>query len=110
MAGDASETHATLTTPSGEDVAIAGYPLADGLLFRTSRTASPGNYSLEIGLAGSTIPFHVARDASESDLTRLTAFDRKFLNAKAGIGSERTAAQIAGTTRSAPFGPGYWCC
>ena len=93
------ETHAVLTTPSGEDVAVSAEPLPKGMLLRTSRTASPGSYSLDLGLSRGTIPFHVARDAVESDLAQLTAADRTFL-AETGALNQRSQAAQAG--RSAP--------
>ena len=96
------DTHATLTTPDGEVVAVAGEPATDGVTFRTSRTSLPGNYALEIGLAGSTLPFHVARDVGESDLTRLTSTDRTFLNETAGLNQGRIATRFSGTNQRAP--------
>jgi len=100
------ETHATLKTPAGEDVPVAGEPVTDGVLFRTSRTALPGDYLLEVGLAGSNVPFHVARDDGESDLTRLTVSDRAFLQDTAGLRSGRVSNQISGANISAPLWPG----
>ena len=100
-----ADTHAMLTTPAGEDVPVAGEPVAEGVAFRTSHTALPGNYSLEIGLASSRLPFHVARDGSESDLTRLTANDRSFLNETAGLNSGRLTSGISGTNLRSALWP-----
>ena len=99
------DTHATLTTPLGKDIPVAGEPVSAGVTFRTSHTALPGSYSLEFGLAGSRLPFHVARDVGESDLTRLTANDRVFLNETAGLNQGRVATRISGTNLRAPVWP-----
>jgi hypothetical protein len=99
------ETHATLTTPDGDDVPVSGEPTVDGVTFRTSRTALPGNYALEIGLAGSALPFHVARDAGESDLARLTANERSFLKESAGLNNGRLATRLGGTNVRSPIWP-----
>lgn len=96
------DTHATLTTPDGTDVAVAGEPDSMGVTFRTSRTSLPGNYALEMGLAGSALPFHVARDAEESELARLTTSDRAYLSETVGLNQGRIASQVAGTTHRAP--------
>lgn len=98
------QADATLSTPAG-DVVVTGEPIDDGLTFRTSRTALPGEYSLEIGLSGDAIPFHVDRDPSESNLAVLTADDRKFLAETAGLGAENTAPTAASPTPRSPLWP-----
>jgi hypothetical protein len=98
-----ADAHATLIAPGGADVDLTGEPADEGVVFRTSRTSSPGDYFLETGLAGSRIPFHVARDAAESDLTPLTADDRIFLSETVGLSGGRMAARLSDTTASAPI-------
>ena len=99
------ETHAVLTMPSGEDVAVSAEPLPKGVLLRTSRTASPGRYSLDLGLSGGKIPFHVARDAAESDLAPLTIADRAFLTQTGALDDRRLAAQASGSAPRAAIWP-----
>ena len=82
---DAEQVDATLATPAG-DVTVTGEPVEGGLAFHSTRTVLPGNYSLEIGLSGDAIPFHIVRDAVESDLAGLTKADRSFLAETAGLG------------------------
>lgn len=96
---------ATLTTPAGEDITLTGEPIDDGVEFRTSRTILPGTYSLEFGLSGDGIPFHVARDANESNLTQLTATDRRFLAETAGLGPDAEETDQTGSAQSEPVWP-----
>jgi hypothetical protein len=99
------ETHATLSTPSGEDIAVSGEPATGGVLFRTSHTSLPGNYSLETGLAGSNRPFHVVRDPGESDLAGLSDKDRAVLGEMAGLDHGRVVNRVSDTNLSAPAWP-----
>ena len=96
---------ATLTTPAGEDITLTGEPVDDGIEFRTSRTILPGTYTLEFGLSGDGVPFHVARDPGESDLSALTATDRRFLSETAGLGREYTETETAGSNQRDPVWP-----
>lgn len=103
--GNTRFADATLTTPSGEDITLTGEPIDDGVEFRTSRTILPGTYSLEFGLSGDGIPFHVARDPSESDLTALSATDRRFLAETAGVGPDAEDVGQTGQAQSQPVWP-----
>ncbi len=104
VAADAG-TEATLTLPTGDDVAVSGEPVADGVMFRTSHTMTPGAYSLEYALSGDGVPFHVARQGAESNLAGLTDADREFLRNTAGLGQEGRAAPVAAAGRAAPMWP-----
>jgi hypothetical protein len=70
---------ATLRTPQGQDVELTADPTNSGVVFRTSRTVQPGEYSLEVGLSGDQIPFHVQRDPLESSLVALQTADLELL-------------------------------
>ena len=61
-----------LTTPGGDAIELTAERRDDGFVFRSSRTRLPGDYKLELGLAGQAIPFHVLRDSGESDLDTLS--------------------------------------
>jgi Aerotolerance regulator N-terminal/von Willebrand factor type A domain/CARDB len=100
------ETHAVLTTPGGEDVAVSGEPWPDGVLFRSSRTAAPGSYALDLGLAGGKIPFHVARDAVESDLSQLTAADRAVLIESGAFSRGQAVTRATGAVPRTAIWPG----
>jgi hypothetical protein len=100
----AEQGEATLTTPAG-DVAVTGEPAEGGLTFRTSRTMLPGDYSLEIGVSGDAIAFHVARDPIESDLTSLFAADRTILAEAAGLGGDAGSMRIASNSPREPLSP-----
>lgn len=101
---EVEQTEATLTTPAG-DVTVTGEPVEAGLAFHTSRTLLPGDYSLEIGVSGDSIPFHVARDPIESDLTPLSETDRAFLAETAGLGARLAPASTSSTTPREPLSP-----
>jgi hypothetical protein len=103
---DSQSGQAVLTTPEGEDIAVSGQPLSEGMLFRSSRTASPGSYALEIGLAGEKVPFQVARDAAESDLSGLTETDRAFLAEAAGLEKGADRVRSAAAAPRAALWPG----
>jgi hypothetical protein len=100
------DTHAVLSTPASEDITLAGEPLADGMLFRTSRTVAPGSYALDLGLTEGRIPFHVARDAAESDLSALTAVDRAFLAEAGALNHRRGALHRTGSAPRTAIWPG----
>lgn len=100
----AEQPDATLATPAG-DFALTSESAAGGRSFRTSRTLLPGHYSLEIGLSGDAIPFHVARDPIESDMTSLTAADWAFLALTAGLGQDGVPLAASATMRQQPIWP-----
>src|SRR5690606_19369424 len=63
---------ATLHTPHGDLVELTADAAGQGVVFRSSRTILPGDYHLELGFSGEAIPFHVSRDAAESNLAALS--------------------------------------
>lgn len=102
---DSQFTEATLTTPHGDEIDLASEPAGDGVVFRSSRTILPGEYSLELGLSGDQIPFYVARDPRESNLAALAAVDRKLLAETAGLSQNMVSRQITGTNQRDPVWP-----
>ena len=64
---------AILTPPGGESVEVTPLERAGGVEYASSRTRMPGAYTLEVGLTEPPLPFQVAREADESDLTPLDA-------------------------------------
>lgn len=103
--GDSQFTEATLTTPHGDEIDLASEPAGDGVVFRSSRTILPGNYTLEIGLTGDRIPFYVARDPGESNLATLAAVDRQLLTETAGLSQNLISRQLTGTNQRDPIWP-----
>lgn len=73
-----------LTTPQNEAIELVADGFGEAVL-RTSRTSFPGSYQLETNLAGDAIPFQVARDIRESDLSPLDASQQKQLSGLVGI-------------------------
>jgi hypothetical protein len=94
----------TLHTPHGDEIELTADPAGDGVVFRTSRTILPGDYWLDLGLSGDSIPFHVSRDPQESQLTPLTEEDQELL-AQATGPSEIAATSQVGASRSDPLWP-----
>lgn len=96
---------ATLRTPQGDDVELTAEATSSGVTFRTSRTVQPGDYSLEIGLTGDTIPFHVHRDPRESDLTALTATEGEMITDLSRFSKLTGTTSSKGSTHSDPIWP-----
>jgi Aerotolerance regulator N-terminal/von Willebrand factor type A domain len=102
---DADMREATLSTPQGDEIELTADTASDGVVFRSSRTILPGDYSLTIGLSGDIIPFHVNRDPLESSLTPLTAADREMLDDLAGLSQSIASAALSGTSQNEPLWP-----
>ena len=96
-----SEIHeATLRTPQGDDIELTGEPTTAGVIFRTSRTIQPGDYSLETGLADDKIPFHVHRDSRESNLAPLTTAEVQRIAEISGLSRMATSSSSQSSTPS----------
>ncbi len=96
---------AILNTPQGDEVELTPSVREGRIVFQSGRTALPGDYTLEFGTAGETIPFHVRRDEAESNLTGLSADERKLFAELTGLRQDRTADGFRGTTQSEPVWP-----
>lgn len=96
---------ATLRTPQSEDVELTAESTSSGVAFRTSRTIQPGDYSLEVGLTGDKIPFHVHRDPRESNLTALTAAESQRITDISGLSKMTANTSSGGSTPSDPVWP-----
>lgn len=102
---DDSARDATLHTPHGDSIELTADAAGDGVVFRSSRTILPGNYTLEFGTAGDGIPFHVNRDPSESDLTSLTTGDRQLLAEVTGLSGTAGNNALTVTNQTDPLWP-----
>ena len=102
---DNSVRDATLHTPHGDSIELTADSAGDGVVFRSSRTILPGNYTLEFGTAGNGIPFHVNRDSSESDLTSLTTADRQLLAEVSGLSRTVGTNALSVTNQTDPLWP-----
>lgn len=102
---DDSVRDATLHTPHGDSIELTADSAGDGVVFRSSRTILPGNYTLEFGTAGNGIPFHVNRDPGESDLTSLTTADRQLLAELSGLGRAAGSNTLSATNQTDPLWP-----
>ncbi len=101
-------TSATLITPSKVEVEITADLIGNSAVFRTSRTGLPGDYALEVGLSGDQIPFHVHRDAAESNLTPLASPDEQRI---VGVFTQRmppTGESSASLGTTDPLWPALW--
>src|SRR5262249_21174448 len=100
---DAQE--ATLRTPQGLDVELTADPTSAGVVFHTNRTVQPGDYSLEVGLSGDQIPFHVQRDPVESSLDPLQAADFALLEEVSKPGRSLAIEASGAALASSPIWP-----
>jgi len=96
---------AFLRTPHGDQIELTADTTSDGVVFRSSRTILPGDYSLQLGLSGESIPFHVHRNSEESDLTGLSDEDHKLLADTAGLSGSLLNANLSSTSHSDPVWP-----
>lgn len=99
---DSEFKDATLRTPHGDEIELTADPSGDGVVFRTSRTILPGEYTMELGLSGDEIPFHVERDPHESNLARLNADQEKQLSGVTGRGRGLLESSVIGTAQQNP--------
>jgi hypothetical protein len=102
---DEGLSSAILNTPQGDEVELTANIREGRVVFQSGRTALPGDYTLELGTAGEIIPFHVRRDEAESDLTPLSADERKLFAELTGLQQDETADGFHGTTQSEPVWP-----
>lgn len=102
---DAEPQNAMLTTPRGDEIELTPEAAGDGVVFRSTRTMLPGDYSLEVGFSGEEIPFHVNRGSRESHLAPLTTDDRELLAELAGLSRNTAGAGLSATNRREPLWP-----
>lgn len=96
---------AFLRTPHGDQIELTADTVADGVVFRSSRTILPGDYSLQLGLSGEAIPFHVQRNPNESNLTELSEEDQKLLADTAGLSSSLLSSSLSSNSQRDPVWP-----
>ena len=65
----------------------------------------PGDYSLEVGLSGDKIPFHVQRDARESNLTPLSTSEQQLISSSTRLGQAIISESINRATPTDPVWP-----
>ncbi len=108
QARDASNGGATLETPGGGTAQLTGIEQENRTVFRSTRTALPGEYRLSVhGARGGSSPekYLVSRDPEESNLTPLSDAERQTLSKMGGLnfGAEPLAAprdhRVAGPAR-----------
>lgn len=99
---DTEFTDATLRTPHGDEIELTSAPSGEGVVFRTSRTILPGKYSMQLGLSGEEIPFHVERDPRESNLACMNDEQQKQLAGVTGKGRGLLESGLVGTAQQNP--------
>ena len=102
---DTEHQEAFLKTPHGDQVVLTADSVSEGVVFRSNRTILPGDYVLQLGLSGDTIPFHVQRNSRESNLAALTDDDHKLLAQTAGLSTGMMDAGLRGSSHSDPVWP-----
>ncbi|MEZ6125243.1 MAG: BatA domain-containing protein [Planctomycetaceae bacterium] len=97
---DSEFRDAVLKTPHGDEIELTADAATDGVVFRSGRTILPGEYVLELALSGDRLPFHVSREAGESDLSLLNDEQRRMMAKATGLGAGlMSLASSVGTNR-----------
>jgi len=94
-----------LTPPQGDPIELTADGVDGEVMFRSSRTRLPGDYRIEVGIAGEQIPFHVSRDPRESDLTPLRSTERNQLVELTGLEPATSSTSFAGSLPTDPLWP-----
>ncbi len=102
---EGSHRDAFLKTPSGSQVELAAEPLLDGVMFRSTRTTLPGDYELQLGLSGESIPFHVQRTVQESNLQGLSDLERQLLQDTSHLTSHVSSSDMGSHVHRDPVWP-----
>ncbi len=102
---DGNHRDAFLKSPTGDQVQLAAEPLLDGVMFRSTRTIMPGDYELQLGLSGETIPFHVQRSVQESNLKDLADDERQLLKDTAGLTQDKLSSGMSSMAHRDPAWP-----
>ncbi|MEM6364548.1 MAG: hypothetical protein AAF745_08980, partial [Planctomycetota bacterium] len=98
-------TEARLRTPSGEVIELTADTVFGKAIFRTNRTRLPGSYEMELGLSQGTLPFEVARDPAESDLSPLSESQWSDLASLAGLQSVGMQQTLSSQPQTDPLWP-----
>lgn len=102
---EGSHREAFLKPPAGEQIELAAEPLLEGVMFRSTRTILPGDYDLQLGLSGDSIPFHVQRSVGESNLAELTSDNRRLLRDTAGLTQNMLSSGMSSHSQRDPVWP-----
>jgi hypothetical protein len=109
-AGAASAT-AAVVTPRGREISLVATDADVTNVFRYSQTQLPGTYHVHFtsgGARSGAVPFHVARNADESNLEALANTVRDKLLIPAGVQFAGAEAPAATTRESAPRREPFW--
>ena len=112
LSADQTDAAAELVTPRGGAIPLAAADGDTDPVVRYTQTSLPGTYRVRFTCGGNPVgqlPFHVARDARESDVTPMTDADRTKL-AAAGLqfGGAASQAEIASAAAEAPRREPFW--
>jgi hypothetical protein len=100
-----------LVTPGGHAVPLEAGDAEFAPVVRYSQTVLPGTYRIRFTRGGelvSEVPYHVQRDASESNLRNLTGGQREKLIAWSGLQFGTTATEAPNVAESAPRREPVW--
>jgi hypothetical protein len=108
---DAPNAEVELVTPGGHAVPLEAGDAEFAPVVRYSQTVLPGTYRIRFTRGGelvSEVPYHVQRDASESNLRNLTGGQREKLIAWSGLQFGTTATEAPNVAESAPRREPVW--
>lgn len=103
------ETTAVIETPVGEPIALSAAVESGRDVFEFRQTQLPGEYTMTVNPEGESpqrVPFHVERDAAESNLARLDESQRDLLAQAGGLKfTNDLLSQPNGASRALPREP-----
>jgi hypothetical protein len=108
---DAASASAALITPRGREISLVATDADVAPVYRYTQTALPGTYRVRFSRGGAPVgdvPFHVAHDASESNLEPLRVADRDKILAPAGVQFAGAEAPVTTTREAAPRREPFW--
>jgi hypothetical protein len=108
---DVTPVGASLLTPHGREISLLATDADLATTYRYTQTQLPGIYRVRFKTSGATsveLPFHVAREARESELLQLAAADREKLVATAGLHFGPEVLPIAKSAEPDPRREPFW--
>jgi hypothetical protein len=108
---DAAAVTATLHSPRGRDIPLTAADDDAAPVYRYAGTRLPGTYYLRFTDAGQLVeelPFHVAREARESELQPLVDADRTALLVPAEVQVAGTESETSAPVQAAPRREPFW--
>jgi hypothetical protein len=108
---EAAGASAEIVTPRGKELPLASADSEGQSVYRFSQTRLPGLYHVRFANGGTPVaevPFHVSRDATESDLRSIAEADRVSVLTPVGVQLAGAEESIPEPTESRPRLDPFW--